>query len=105
MELGSRTSRPLFRNVAHSKFLTNHAAVLACIAHDPSVRLGDVCETVGITERTARRVVAELVEDGYLSVERKGRRNHYTVAADSSLHDSFGHVTIGELLDILARPR
>jgi DNA-binding IclR family transcriptional regulator len=90
--------------VARSKFLTNHAEVLACIAQDPGARLGDVCETVGITERTARGIVAELVEDGYLSVERKGRRNHYTVAADLALHDPFGHATIGELLDILAGP-
>ena len=45
-------------------FLTNHARVLLCIARDPGVRLGDIAEWLGITERTAHGIVADLAEAG-----------------------------------------
>jgi hypothetical protein len=32
-------------------FLTNHAQVLLCIAQDPGIRLREIGEAVGITER------------------------------------------------------
>ena len=41
-------------------FLTNHARVLVCIAHDPGVRLRDIAERVGITERSAYTIVTDL---------------------------------------------
>ena len=44
------------------KFLTNHAQVLACIAHDPGVLLREISERVGITERAVHRIVTELAE-------------------------------------------
>ncbi|HRC61738.1 MAG TPA: winged helix-turn-helix domain-containing protein [Dehalococcoidia bacterium] len=58
-------------------FLTNHAHVLICIARDPDVRLRDVADAVGITERAAQRIVQELETAGYLEHERVGRRNSY----------------------------
>jgi DNA-binding MarR family transcriptional regulator len=57
-------------------FLTNHAQVLVCIAHDPGVRLREIAEAVGITERAAQRIVGELSAAGYVSRRRIGRRNH-----------------------------
>jgi predicted transcriptional regulator len=88
--------------LAHSKFLTNHAEVLAFIYVDPNARIRDVCKSLGITERTATKVVAELVEDGYLSVEKEGRRNHYKVRRDVPLHHTIGRErTIGEFLEML----
>jgi predicted ArsR family transcriptional regulator len=59
-------------------FLTNHAQVLICIARDPSTRLREIGETVGITERAAHRLVGELATAGYISRERESRRNRYT---------------------------
>jgi DNA-binding MarR family transcriptional regulator len=56
-------------------FLTNHARVLLCIAQDPRARLRDIGEAVGITERAAHRIVAELTDAGYVSRRRVGRRN------------------------------
>ena len=61
------------------RFLSNHAQALLCIADDPDVRLRDIATAVGITERAAHRIVNELVEGGYLSRKREGRRNHYQV--------------------------
>jgi Winged helix-turn-helix DNA-binding len=60
-------------------FLTNYGHVLLCIASDPLVRLRDVAEKVGITERAAQRIVADLIEGGYLECSRHGRRNQYRV--------------------------
>lgn len=83
-------------------FLTNHAHVLICIARDPELRMRDIAASVGITERAAQRIVAELVEEGYLAVQRTGRRNHYLVHSDIPLrHPLEAHHSIGELLGTL----
>ncbi len=60
-------------------FLTNHAHVLVCLARDPDVRLRDVAQLVGITERAAQGIVGDLVEAGYVSRTRVGRRNRYSI--------------------------
>jgi DNA-binding MarR family transcriptional regulator len=85
-------------------FLTNHAHVLLCIARDPGIRLVDVARHVGVTERAAQRIVAELVEAGYLSRSRDGRRNRYVVHGDQPLRHPLEQAhDIGELLDVLER--
>ncbi len=63
-------------------FLTNHGAVLLCIAEDPQARMRDIATTVDITERAAQRIVADLVEHGYVERTREGRRNSYTVRTE-----------------------
>ena len=84
-------------------FLTNHGRVLLCIAHDPAIRLRDIGEQVGITERAAYRIVDDLVSGGYLSRERSGRRNRYTVHRHLPVPDRISRAQpIGELLEILA---
>jgi predicted transcriptional regulator len=88
------------------KFLTNHAQVLVCIAHDPGVRLREIGEQVGITERAAHRIVVELGTAGYITRERDGRRNHYTVNSDLPVHDPIAREqSVGELLQILTAPQ
>jgi hypothetical protein len=84
-------------------FLTNYAQVLLCIAHDPGVRLREIGEAVGITERAAYRIVAELADAGYISRNRNGRRNHYTIHAHLPLPDPLAREQkVGDLLGILA---
>jgi MarR family len=87
-------------------FLTNHALVLLCIAHDPGSRLREIGEAVGITERAAHRIVSELAAAGYISRERNGRRNHYAIQSHLPLPDPLARERkIGDLLDILAGQR
>ncbi len=83
-------------------FITNHAHVLLCVARDPSMRLRDVATTVGITERAAQSIVADLVTAGYLTRRREGRRNRYEVHLDAPLrpHDN-ASLTVGGLLAFL----
>jgi DNA-binding IclR family transcriptional regulator len=83
-------------------FLTNHGHVLLCIAADPDLRIREVADLVGITERAAQRIVAELEEAGYLSHEKVGRRNHYEVHAHVPLrHPLESHLEVRELLRAL----
>lgn len=83
-------------------FLTNHAQVLVCIAHDPGVRLRDIGERVGITERAAHRIVTELAAAGYITRKRNGRRNHYAINAQLPLPDPIAREQhVGGLLEIL----
>jgi DNA-binding IclR family transcriptional regulator len=84
------------------KFLTNHAQVLVCIAHDPGIRVREISENVGITERAAHRIVAELDEAGYITRTRNGRRNQYTVHPDRLIGDRLARSgRVGDLLAIL----
>jgi predicted transcriptional regulator len=86
------------------KFLTNHAQVLVCIAHDPGVLLREISQQVGITERAAHRIVTELAASGYIIRERNGRRNRYTVQSGVPLPDHLGRLErVGDLLSILAK--
>lgn len=78
-------------------FLTNHARALICIAHDPGARLREIGERVGITERATHRIVTELLEAGYITRTRDGRRNRYTV----NTHPLAGDQNVGDLLSIL----
>ena len=65
--------------------LTNHGRVLLIIAGDPDVRLRDVAASVGITERSVQMIVADLEGAGYITRERRGRRNHYVVHSGEEL--------------------
>jgi DNA-binding MarR family transcriptional regulator len=89
----------------HSKpwrFVTNHTQVLLCIARDPDARLRDIAETVGITERAVQRIVADLVESGFVTRERVGRRSRYTLNRDARMrHPAQYDHDIGEMLDLL----
>ena len=85
-------------------FLTNHARVLVCIAHDPGVRLRDIAATVGITERSAYGIVTDLTVAGYVVKDKDtdGRRNRYQIQAHLPLPGTIGpERTIGEVLAVL----
>jgi DNA-binding transcriptional ArsR family regulator len=87
-------------------FLTNHARALACIAHDPGVRLRDIAGTLGITERTTFGIVTDLTEAGYVEKEKAGRRNRYRIQAHLPLRHAVGREpTVGELLGLLVDAR
>ena len=83
-------------------FLTNHARVLLCIAHDPGVRLRDIAARTGVTERTAYGIVTDLTEAGYVVKHKDGRRNRYQIQVHLSLPEPDSRErTIGEILALL----
>jgi predicted MarR family transcription regulator len=84
-------------------FLTNHAHVLLAVSRDPNARLRDVAATVGVTERAAQAIVADLEAGGYLRRTRVGRRNQYTVnGAGHFRHPAEADRQIGDLLALFA---
>lgn len=86
-------------------FLTNHAHVLLCVSEDSGIRLRDIAAAVGITERSAHKVLSELVEEGYVLRERHGRRNRYKVKPELPLrHPLVREREVGELLEAMSRP-
>jgi DNA-binding IclR family transcriptional regulator len=66
-------------------FLTNHAHVLMAIASDPNLRVRDLADRVGITERAALRILGELEASAYLERHRIGRRTSYRLRLDQPM--------------------
>src|SRR6266536_4734610 len=63
-------------------FLTNHAQVLLAIAQNPDLRVREIADATGISERYAYRVLGELQSAGYVDRVRHGRCNVYRVNPD-----------------------
>jgi hypothetical protein len=85
--------------VASWTFLTPHARVLLCVAHDPGARLRDIAASLNISERSAFGIISDLAQAGYVVKEKDGRRNRYRVQAHLPLPEPDGpERTIGEIL-------
>ena len=83
-------------------FLTNNTQVLLCIAQETDVRLRDVAQTFGITERAAQRIVADLAAAGIIERRRIGRRNRYLINRNAAMrHAAQAEYQVGPLLDLL----
>jgi len=83
-------------------FLTNHAHVLVSVAESPDIRVEDIAQRVGITNRQALSILRDLEEAGYLLRHRVGRRTHYTIEPDLPLrHPALEEHAVGELLNLL----
>ncbi len=89
--------------MANLSFLTGHARVLMCIAHDPGARLRDIAASLGITERSAYGIVTDLAVAGYVIKQKDGRRNRYQIQAHLPLPEAASQEpAIGEVLAVLA---
>ncbi len=94
---GATATRPTWT------FLSNHAHVLLLIAKDPEIRLRDVADQVGITERAVQRIVSDLEGGRYIERERNGRRNHYRVHPELPLrHPIEAHRRVASLIALIA---
>ena len=87
-------------------FLTNHAHVLLCVARDPESRVRDIAGQVGITERAAQRILADLIGEGYVKRTKVGRRNRYAIDPARHLrHPGLRELSVGPLIDVLTERR
>jgi hypothetical protein len=87
-------------------FLTNHARALLCLARDPGVRLREVAASLGITERSAHAIVADLTAAGYVVKQKHGRRNRYQIQAHMPLPEPASpESAIGDVLALLVGGR
>jgi predicted ArsR family transcriptional regulator len=84
-------------------FLTNHSHVLICLTRDPGMRLRDLADEVGITERAVQGIVKDLEVAGCITRHREGRRNRYDIVHDRPMrHRVERHHVVGDLLDAMA---
>jgi predicted ArsR family transcriptional regulator len=84
-------------------FLTNHTHVLICLTRDPRLRLRDLADEVGITERAVQGIVKDLETAGCITRHREGRRNRYDIVFDRPMrHRVERHHVIGDLLNALS---
>lgn len=84
-------------------FLTTHARVMLIIAGEPDIRLRDIATTLGVTERRAHAIVADLAEDGYVTRHRIGRRNRYEIQPQRPIDDDLIELKIGDMIDLIKR--
>jgi hypothetical protein len=90
------------RDESRWTFLTNHLHVLACLARDPELRIRDIADLTGITERATVQILSQLETSGYLTKTKVGRRNHYTVHGELPLrHPLHKGRQVGELLRVI----
>jgi len=83
-------------------FLTNHGLALSYMARHPRITARDLADAIGITERATRKIIADLLEAGYVTKKREGRRNRYRVNPDLSLrHPIHSETDVGDLLQAL----
>lgn len=87
-------------------FLTNHAMVLSHIAHNHRITARDLSDSIGITERATRKIIADLLDSGYITKKREGRCNRYRIDPDRPLrHPNHGETAVGDLLQVLGWKR
>ncbi|NLF94935.1 MAG: MarR family transcriptional regulator [Oligosphaeraceae bacterium] len=90
------------QTAGHWTFLTNHSHVLLSIARNGALRLRDIAEIVGITERAVHRIVTDLTASGYLDVTRAGRCNVYIVHPEKKLrHPIEAHRQVSDLIELI----
>jgi DNA-binding MarR family transcriptional regulator len=83
-------------------FLTNHAHVLLCLAKSNSLRIRDLAVEVGITERAVQRIIAELIDEGYVERIKEGRRNIYKLLTEKPLkHPVESHKNVTDLIKLI----
>lgn len=102
-DIGHHVPMPMERPEAerHWTLLTNHGRLLLLIAQQPDVRIRDLAETAGVTERTAQAIVTDLEHAGFITKERSGRRNVYTVNRRQPFrHPAESGHKVGELIDL-----
>lgn len=84
-------------------FLSNHGHVVVHLSRFPDSRIRDIAETIGITERSAQAILADLEDAGYVTISKIGRRNSYKVNPGLKFrHPSEASKPISSLLKIFS---
>ncbi len=82
-------------------FLSNHGHVLIALSKNPTLRIRDLVDVIGITERSVRAIIADLNADGYLEIVKNGRRNEYRINDEMNFrHPAEATYQINELIKV-----
>ena len=92
--------------MAEWTFVTNHALVLSLLARQPRITARELSADIGITERTVRKIIADLDAVGYITKKKRGRGIRYTINPDLSMrHDAHREIAVGDFLQALGWKR
>lgn len=86
-------------------FLSNHGHVLLGVVADPTARMRDLADRIGITERAVQLILNDLVSSGYLERTRTGRRNTYRLVVGQPFrHPAEAGHSVDELVALFSTP-
>lgn len=89
-------------NMSDWNFFTNHGHVLFVLAQNPNLTMREISSMVGITERRAQKIIADLLEDEFIIVTKVGRNNTYQVNGDKHLrHPIEQKCCVGEIIKVI----
>lgn len=92
--------------MAEWTFVTNHALVLSFLAKKPRITARELSASIGVTERTVRKIIADLDEAGYITKKKQGRRVRYYINPDLSMrHSAHQEIAVGDFLEALGWKR
>ncbi|MGI9556835.1 MAG: helix-turn-helix transcriptional regulator [Solirubrobacterales bacterium] len=96
-------NRARISRISDWTFLTNHGHVLVYVARNPDARIREIATEIGVIERTVQTILNDLVGAGYVTRDRRGRRNHYSVDPSAPFrHPLESDHAVGSLLEALA---
>ena len=84
-------------------FVTNHALVLASIAKKRDQTAREIGDDIGVTERTAHKIIIDLEKEGYITKTKVGVKNRYRIHPGLSIKTADS--AVGELLEVLGWKR
>jgi DNA-binding Lrp family transcriptional regulator len=80
--------------------------VLRLVAQHPRITGREISQTIGITEKATRNIIADLEAAGYVTKKREGRRLRYSIDPDLPLRsETQQDMAIGDLLEVLGWKR
>lgn len=83
-------------------FLSSHGVVFLHIVRNPEHTITRTADALGLAERTVAFILADLRDDGYVSVSKKGKSNVYSVNPNLPMrHPSHAHYTVRDFFAIL----
>lgn len=84
-------------------FLTSHGVVFLHIVSNPEDTIRRIADEVGLAERTVASILADLRDDGYVSVSKRSKFNVYSVNPDLPMrHPCHAHYTVRDFFAIRA---
>ena len=84
-------------------FLTNHALTLGLIAGEPEITAKKIAEELQITERSVRKIIADLHNAGYIIKTKRANRNVYSIDRQLKMrHPNQRDVLIGDFLNAVS---
>ena len=76
-------------------FLTDNAVVLAYLTKQPGSAVRQIASVTGVSDRALHRIIADLVNAGYVTRKREGREFGYSVNPGFELHYRKGRFAPG----------